>query len=84
MDHAPREVDERDTQWEKSALDLRVFIHDVKGRREAFDLDGTTLDAAKQWAMSRADHTSAISIAMRTIDGQGRLGLVWLIADAED
>ncbi|NJI57825.1 MULTISPECIES: hypothetical protein [Microbacterium] len=84
MDHAPREVDERDTQWEKSALDLRVFIQDTEGRRETFDLDETTLDAAEQWAASRADRTSAISIAMRAVDDQGRLGLVWLIADAED
>lgn len=84
MDHAPREVDERDTRWEKSALDLRVFIQDAEGRRETFDLDETTLDAAEQWAASRADRTSAISIAMRAVDDQGRLGLVWLIADAED
>ncbi|WP_309104065.1 hypothetical protein [Microbacterium sp.] len=78
---APREVDERDTRWERSTLDLRVFIQDSRAWREVFDIDGVSLGEAHEWAQSRADTDSAIAIALRFVDERGRPGLIWLVED---
>lgn len=77
----PREVDERDTLWERSDLDLRVFINDAAGVRRAFDLDRVSLAEAELWARSQAGATSSVSIAVRSFDAHGRTGLIWLTAE---
>ena len=79
MAMAPREVDERDTRWERSTLDLRVFIQDSRAWREVFDIDGVSLAEAHEWALARADADSAIAIAVRSVDERGEPGLIWLV-----
>lgn len=81
MASMPREVDARDTRWETSALDVRVFIQDEAGRRLTFDIDQISLQEAQQWAKSQAVENVSISIAMRTVNSSGQPGLIgWLKA----
>ena len=75
-----REVDERDTTWERYDLPLRVFVYEVPGMAsQAYDVDGATLHEATEWAARSQPAGGAFSIALRSTDESDRPGLIWLV-----
>ena len=77
----PRPVDERDTRWEQSKFDFRVFIDD-QGRREAYDVDNSQLEDVAAWAEGRLAAGMTYSVAVRTVSDTDGPGLLWLVVDA--
>lgn len=77
-----RVVDERDTEWEKSLLDLRVIVSDDEGGVTAYDLDDTSFPDAHRWAISVTEGNSRrFSIAIRQVI-DGKPGLMWLLGNS--
>jgi hypothetical protein len=72
-----RLADERDTLWESTTTDFRVFLMDGH-YVSAFDLDAVSLDEVEAWASDNALPGVRVSIALRTTNIAGQLGLVWL------
>jgi hypothetical protein len=73
-----RLVDERDTVWESTTSDFRVFLvggHSVS----AFNLDSVSLAEASAWAGENAPPSVKVSIALREVDAAGQPGLRWLV-----
>ena len=77
----PRPVDERDTRWEQTQLDFRVFI-DYQGRREAYDVDSSLFEDVAAWAERRLGAGTMYSVALRTFSDADGPGLLWLVVDA--
>jgi hypothetical protein len=73
-----RLVDERDTVWESTTSDFRVFLVDGHSV-SAFDLDSVSLAEASAWAGENALAGVKVSIALRELNAAGQPGLRWLV-----
>ena len=73
----PRLIDERDTVWESTTADFRVFIKEGLAVG-TFDIDAASLSDVESWSRTKAGPSVTISIALRQRNSLGQPGLIWL------